>query len=294
MALRQHLQRRLLVAEPARLEDFPTARIEPVQRVVQPVAALFAPIVGLQRIRRIASGSGQVQRGRIAGLVIGLRRRIEAHVLAGQTLFHLAHIPGGDPEVPGDQFPLGAREPAQVALRAAQVEEELPLGLGRGHLHQPPVAQHVLMDLGANPVHREGHQSHAHFRVEALDGLHEAHVAFLDQVAKRQAIAQVAAGDVDHEAQLGHHELASGFEVILVSQAARQPDLVVLAQHRYLAHGIDVGIETAHGSGQQRTGQQRASDGQRPGIRRGIGSQRKCSSHHVPPEAMLALGHFEC
>ena len=101
----------------------------------------------------------------------------------------------------------------RLLLVLAQVEEQLALRLGRGDLHQPPVAQHVLVDLGADPVHGERHQPHADRRVEALDRLHQADVAFLDQVAHRQAVADVAARDVHHEAQVRQHELPRRVEV---------------------------------------------------------------------------------
>jgi hypothetical protein len=69
-------------------------------------------------------------------------------------------------------------------------------------LDHAPVLQDVLVDLGLDPVHGIAHQAHALVRVEALDGLHQADIAFLDQVAVRQPIAQVLAGNRDHEAQV--------------------------------------------------------------------------------------------
>ncbi len=78
------------------------------------------------------------------------------------------------------------------------------------------------MNLGLDPVHREGNQAHTHFRVEALDRLHQADVAFLDQVGLGQTIAGIAAGDVDDESQVGKNHLASGFEVLMVEQALGQ------------------------------------------------------------------------
>ncbi len=79
----------------------------------------------------------------------------------------------------------------QALLHRAQVEEQLALGLGRRDLDHAPVLQDVLVDFGLDPVQRVAHQAHALFRVEALDGLHQADVAFLDQVALRQAVTQV-------------------------------------------------------------------------------------------------------
>ena len=53
------------------------------------------------------------------------------------------------------------------------------------------------MDLRTNPMDGERHEPHADVRVEPLHGLHEADVAFLDQVADLQAVAGIAASDVD-------------------------------------------------------------------------------------------------
>ena len=85
------------------------------------------------------------------------------------------------------------RQRGRARLHAAQVEEELALRLGRRDLDQPPVAQDVLVHLGADPVQRERHQADAALGIEAADRLHEADIAFLDQVGLRQPIAQVIA-----------------------------------------------------------------------------------------------------
>jgi hypothetical protein len=49
------------------------------------------------------------------------------------------------------------------------------------------------MDLRLDPVQGEGHQPDAPLGVEPAHGLHEADIAFLDQVCLRQAVAQVIA-----------------------------------------------------------------------------------------------------
>ena len=87
----------------------------------------------------------------------------------------------------------------QALLHRAQVEEQLALGLGGGHLDHAPVLQDVFVDFGLDPVHRVADQAHALVGVEALDGLHQADVAFLDQVALGQAIAKVLARDRHHK-----------------------------------------------------------------------------------------------
>jgi tRNA A37 threonylcarbamoyladenosine dehydratase len=49
------------------------------------------------------------------------------------------------------------------------------------------------MDFGLDPVQRVAHQTHALVGVKALDGFHQAHIAFLNEVGVGQAIAQVLA-----------------------------------------------------------------------------------------------------
>ncbi len=101
------------------------------------------------------------------------------------------------------------------------------------------------MHLGLDPVHGEGDEAHAHARVEALHGLHEADVAFLDQVAQGQAIAHVAAGHVHHETQVMQHQLAGRLQVLLVVEAQGELALLLGAQHRDGMHRLDIGIQAA-------------------------------------------------
>ena len=106
------------------------------------------------------------------------------------------------------------------------------------------------MDLGADPVHGERHQPHADLRVEALDGLHQADVAFLHEVAHRQAVAAIAARDVHDEAQVRQHQLARRVEVVVAAQPARERLFFLAGQHRNAAHGVDVRVEAADRAGE--------------------------------------------
>ena len=76
------------------------------------------------------------------------------------------------------------------------------------------------MDLGLDPVHGKRHQPHATIGIEALDGLHQPDVAFLDEVGMSQAIAHVLAGNRDNQPQMRQHQLAGSVEVAVVLQAA--------------------------------------------------------------------------
>ena len=83
----------------------------------------------------------------------------------------------------GDLFRV---HPTQALFLAAKIKEQLALRFRRRDLHDAPVAQNELMHLRLDPVDGEGHEAHAEVRVEALDGLHEAHVSFLDEVSLLQ------------------------------------------------------------------------------------------------------------
>ena len=54
-------------------------------------------------------------------------------------------------------------------------------------------------------------------------------VAFLDQVGVRQAVAEVAARDRDHQPQVRQHELARRIEVVVLAQAQRERALLFRA-----------------------------------------------------------------
>src|SRR5690606_27916757 len=134
-------------------------------------------------------------------------------------------------------------QPGQLLLGAAQVEEQLALGLGGSHLDDAPVAQDEFVDLGADPVHGEGHQAHTHFRVEALDRLHQADVAFLDQVGLGQAVAGIAAGDMNYETQVRHDQLTGCVQIFLIVQTVSQLALFLDTQYRDAAYGLNIGLQ---------------------------------------------------
>ena len=165
--------------------------------------------------------------------------------MPAQTRLHLHDLFRLDAQVPRDRLRFGHRQRRRARLHAAQVEEQLALRLGRRDLHQPPVAQDVLVHLGADPVQRERHEAHAALRVEAADGLHEAHVAFLDEVGLRQAVAQVIARHGDHQPQVRQHELARGVDVLGFLQRAAERRLLLLRQQREAVHGLDVVVEAS-------------------------------------------------
>ena len=82
----------------------------------------------------------------------------------------------------------------------------------------------------------------AHGRVEALDRPQQAEVALLDQVLQAQALAGVAAGDVDHQAQVGADHAVAGLGVAL-ADGDGQFLLVVGREQRGLVDLAEVGLQ---------------------------------------------------
>ncbi len=75
-------------------------------------------------------------------------------------------------------------------------------------------------------MHGERHEPDPHLRVIAFHRLHQANVAFLDQVGERQAIAHIATGDVNHEAQVAKHQLAGSIQIAVIAEPTRQAALL--------------------------------------------------------------------
>ena len=134
------------------------------------------------------------------------------------------------------------------------------------------------MHLGADPVHRERDEAHALLGVEALHGLHQADVAFLDEVRDLQPVALVAARHVHHETQVREHQALGGLEVVGVDEAAREVPLFLGGEHRHLVHRVDVRVQAA----------ERARDGQV------VGDQGVAHSDPLQCDGTLAVGPLEC
>jgi hypothetical protein len=178
------VQRRFLVRHPAALQDLAASVVQRIERLRETVRSVLIPLLAFYGDRRVRFRMRQIRRGRVRGLfLIRVRRRIERQITRAQTLLHVRHFGRGHTEIFGDCTSLTFREPAQVFLEPAQVEEQLALRFRRRDFHETPIAQHILVNLGANPMHRERHQAHTHRRVEALHRLHESDIAFLNQIA---------------------------------------------------------------------------------------------------------------
>ena len=142
--------------------------------------------------------------------------------MTAQTRFHLQDVVGADAQLAGDRVHFLVVQPAQPLLGAAQLEKQLALRLGGGHLDDAPVAQDEFVDFRPNPMHGKRHQPHAVRRIETLDRFHQANVAFLDQIAQRQAVTQIAARDMHHKAQVRHDQALRRFQVVAQLQTPSQ------------------------------------------------------------------------
>ena len=110
-------------------------------------------------------------------------------------------------------------ERGDPALRLAQVEEQLLLVRGGAHLHERPGAQDVFLNCRLDPPHRIGGQAEALLGLEALDGLHQADIAFGDHFRDRQAIAAIAHRDLGDETQMRRNEFVGGLTIAMLSPA---------------------------------------------------------------------------
>ena len=112
-----------------------------------------------------------------------------------------------------------------------QVVEQLALGLGGADLDHAPVVHDELEDVGLDPERGVIAELDALVRVELAHGLHEAHVAFLDQVLHvLHPAALEVHGDLDHQTQVRGNQAKRGLLVVSVAHALGQLELFLRGQ----------------------------------------------------------------
>ena len=90
-----------------------------------------------------------------------------------------------------------------------------------------------------------------------LDRLHQADIAFLYQVAQRQAVTGIPFRHVNNEAKVCQHHAARSFQLTVFTVTAGQIALFFQGQHRNLVDLLDVRIQAAGSGGDhQMTGYQ--------------------------------------
>ena len=202
--MQRHAARVVVIdLEPALLDDAAAACVQHFECLHQTFARLRIAAATFEHLGRLAGIIGQVGDWGVAFLVVVVLR-VERNIATRQPGFHLDHLGRLDVEGGGHLRNIGRRQRvavgvgiAGIALEALlhrpQVEEQLALRFGGGELDHAPIAQDVFVDLGFDPVHRVAHQANTLIRVESLDGLHQPDIAFLDQIAVRQTVAQILA-----------------------------------------------------------------------------------------------------
>jgi hypothetical protein len=133
------------------------------------------------------------------------------------------------------------------ALRLAQVEEQLLLVRGRAHLHERPRAQDVFLNGGLDPPHCVGGEAEAFVRLEPLHRLHQADIAFRDDLGNRQAIAAVPHRDLRDEPQMAGDELVRRVAVAVLAPRLGQHVLLLRLQHREPPDLFEIPRQTAFG-----------------------------------------------
>ena len=104
-----------------------------------------------------------------------------------------------------------------------------------------------------DPPARVGAEAGALGGVEALDGLDEADVAFLDQVGERQAPVRVVLGDGDHQAQVRLDHPLLGFGALIVDDAPTQRLLLVRGEKTLLLDFSEVELKFVLHTGSRHT-----------------------------------------
>ncbi|MNC30757.1 hypothetical protein D3C75_790500 [compost metagenome] len=102
------------------------------------------------------------------------------------------------------------------------------------------------MNFSFDPVHSERHQTDTHFRVKAAHSLHQANVAFLNQVSLRQAIARVITSDMNNKAQVRQDQPFRCFQIALVMQLFSKLLLFLSRQHRPGVSGPNIRFQVTN------------------------------------------------
>jgi hypothetical protein len=171
-------------------------------------------------------------------------RRIERGISSCKSHVHRDDIPFGNVEALGDDFGRRLnphrREPRLLFL---QVEEQLSLGLRGAYLHQAVVVQDVTKNVGSNPPSRVARELHTLVRVILPHRLHEADVAFLNQVEDVLVRLAIVVGDLDDQSQVRCDQPLRRFEVVFFEEPHREVVLFLLREKGIALHVSHVDAE---------------------------------------------------
>ena len=179
------------------------------------------------------------------------QRHVERGVPAHRhATVHRDHVLFGDAEIGRDLgdvlgLEVAILEGVDLVLHPAEVEEELLLRGGGAHFHERPAAQDIFLDRGADPPHRVGGEAEAPFRLELLHALHQADIAFGDQLGGGQPIAAIAHGDLRHEPEVRIDQLGRGISVLMLGPALGQHIFLFRRQNRKLLDLREIAVEAS-------------------------------------------------
>src|SRR5699024_1179667 len=154
-----------VVLQPAGLDNATRTRIQIGQSIVQAGSMQGINLLTLEHLRRLLVAVVR-EPGDRSETVFVLNRYFKAHIAPGHADFHFADILGAYGELTCDVVNLLGIKGLPVGSHAPEVEEELALRLGGGHLDQPPVTNDVFVNFGLDPMNGEGNQTHATGRVK--------------------------------------------------------------------------------------------------------------------------------
>ena len=100
------------------------------------------------------------------------------------------------------------------------------------------------LDRLLDPVARVGTEASTDRGIKPLDGPEQTEVAFLDQVLKRQSLADIASGDVDDQSKVGPHHPVAG-HLVAVGDAVGQLLLFIGGQQSHLVDLPEISLQGA-------------------------------------------------
>ena len=238
------------------------AVVEFRERAAQSFGAVRLGFLALENLHGLVLGVGQIG-DRRHGVAVLFGLRIERDVAAGQPHLHLQHLVRLDAEVLAMARASLSDSAAERTFIRRRLKKSLRCALvvaifTSRQLRSTYSWISARIQCSANETRRTPRSG-----IETAHGLHEADVAFLDQVGLRQPIAQVLAADGDDQPQMRQDEVLRGVEVVVAHQAAAELDLLLGGEQRKAIHRLDVLVQAPQrgggGQSQRSTGHGLAS-----------------------------------
>jgi membrane protein len=247
--LAEFLERFRLVGQPPLHQDMLFSVVQALKRrhqqiVTDPTFLILGNHFVLQRatvdqeILPLVFALAVFQRGVEAGVAAHRHAAIHGHD------FFLGHA-----EVSGDLGHVRGLEIAflerfDLVLHPAKVEEQLLLRGRRAHFHKRPGAQDEFLDRGADPPHRVSREAEPTVGFELLNTLHQADIAFADQLADREAITAVSHCDLRHEPKVRVDQLRRSLSIAVLAPALGEHIFFLRREDRELLDLREIAVES--------------------------------------------------